>query len=439
MLRDLAILSIVVFALAVTFRRPYAGALLWAWLSILNPHRYSYGVTYSMPLAMIAALVTFISMMMHRDQIRSVPSLPVVWVWLVFCLWMPVTTAAAFHVDGSLEMLSKVTKIMFMMFVTIVVTVEKKHIQSLIWVYAMSIGLLGLKSGIYTLAGGGSGRVWGPPASFIYGNNEIGLAFVVAIPILYYLTFQTQKRWLKYFVFGCAAASALATFGTQSRGAFLAIAAMASFLWFKSDRKFALGVLLVAGGMAILAFMPDEWHSRMDTIKTYEADASAMGRINAWWMTFNLAKDNWLGGGFDIYNVTMFSLYAPNPTDIHAAHSIYFQVLGEHGFVGLILYLLFGFFSWRLASQVQQRASSKPELDWISRFALMAKVSIIGFAVGGAFLSLAYFDLPYYLTVTLIVMLRWMDIQDNQATPARQQLVRRSQTPAVRGRAGVGP
>ena len=78
MLRDLAILSIVVFALAVTFRRPYAGALLWAWLSILNPHRYSYGVTYSMPLAMIAALVTFISMMMHRDQIRSVPSLPVV-------------------------------------------------------------------------------------------------------------------------------------------------------------------------------------------------------------------------------------------------------------------------------------------------------------------------------------------------------------------------
>jgi len=438
-MRDLLIVAIFIGLLPQAFKRPYVGAMLWAWISIMNPHRMAFGFAYDLQLGLAAAAVTLLSMLFHRDQVRGIPMKPVVGIWLVFCLWMVVTTLAAIYPEDSREMLEKVAKIMFMLFITIMVVVEKRHIQILIWVYAMSIGLLGLKSGIYTLTGGGGGRVWGPPGSFIYGNNEIGLAFVVIIPILYYLTFQTQQRWLKYFVFGCAAASALATFGTQSRGAFLAIAAMATFLWFKSDRKFALGMLLVAGGMAILAFMPESWHSRMDTIKTYEEDASAMGRINAWWMAYNLAKDHLLGGGFSIYKESLFALYAPIPEDVHAAHSIYFQVLGEHGFIGLTLYLLVGFFTWRLASQVQKRAGNNPELDWIARFAAMAKVSIIGFAVGGAFLSLAYFDLPYYLTVTLIVMMRWMDTQDKQAVPARQrQAVRRRSTVAVRGRAGAG-
>ena len=34
----------------------------------------------------------------------------------------------------------------------------------------------------------------------------------------------------------------------------------------------------------------------------------------------------------------------------------------------------------------------------------MTQVSIIGYAVGGAFLSLAYYDLYYYLIVVLVVL-----------------------------------
>ena len=63
-----------------------------------------------------------------------------------------------------------------------------------------------------------------------------------------------------------------------------------------------------------------------------------MGRINAWTMALNLAKDNFFGGGFSIYESAVFARYAPDP-EARAAHSIYFQVLGEHGFVGLFLFL----------------------------------------------------------------------------------------------------
>lgn len=411
-MRDILIFSIFIAVLVLVFKRSYIGALLWAWISIMNPHRYSYGFVFSMPLAMITAVVTLFSMLTNRSQVRGIPSLSVVWIWGGFCLWMMITTVGAFYVPESLDSLNKVGKIMFMLFLTMMLVFEKQQILTLVWVYAMSIGLLGLKSGVFTLLGGGGDRVWGPPGSFIEGNNEIGLAFVVVIPILYYLTFQTGNKWIKLFTFACAAASAIATFGTQSRGAFLAIAAMAGFLWIKSDRKLLLGLALIVGGAAILAFMPESWHSRMDTISNYQEDGSAMGRINAWAMAYNLANDNFLGGGFDIYNGIMFARYAPVPDDIHAAHSIYFQVLGEHGYIGLLLYLLFGVYSWRLAGQLQKRTIKNPSLDWISRFAAMAKVSIAGFAVGGAFLSLAYFDLPYYITVTLIVMYRWLDSQE---------------------------
>ena len=128
-----------------------------------------------------------------------------------------------------------------------------------------------------------------------------------------------------------------------------------------------------------------------------------MGRINAWRMAINLAADHPLfGGGFTIYNKFIFQLYAPVPDDIHAAHSIYFQVLGEHGYVGLALFLLMYLVVWRNGKWVARQADNIPELEWATRLVRMLQVSLVGFMVGGAFLSLAYFDVPYYIMVIMV-------------------------------------
>ena len=156
---------------------------------------------------------------------------------------------------------------------------------------------------------------------------------------------------------------ALASLGSYSRGALLAIAAMGAFLWLKSKEKLAIGLALVLVVPVLLLAMPSQWHERMDTIKEYKADASAMGRVNAWHMATNLALDRPLGGGFQIYDAGVFARYAPVPEDIHAAHSIYFQVLGEHGFIGLFLYLALGVLTWRTGSWVIKNARLDPELQ----------------------------------------------------------------------------
>jgi probable O-glycosylation ligase (exosortase A-associated) len=183
--------------------------------------------------------------------------------------------------------------------------------------------------------------------------------------------------------------------------------AMLGLLWLKSRRKLMTGLLILA--MVPLGFqlMPEQWFERMSTISTAaDQDASAMGRINAWHLAINVANDNIAGGGFVVFTPRMFRVYAPNPLDPHAAHSIYFQVLGEHGYIGLAIYLTLLFCAWRTASRIQKECGDNPELKWAKDLAAMAQVSLMGYFTGGAFLSLAYYDFVYYLMALLVVMER---------------------------------
>jgi probable O-glycosylation ligase (exosortase A-associated) len=139
----------------------------------------------------------------------------------------------------------------------------------------------------------------------------------------------------------------------------------------------------------------------------HEVDDSALGRINAWWNAWYLALDRFIGGGFMIYTPEVFMRYAPDAFRVHAAHSIYFQMLGEHGFVGLTLFLSIGVGTWVYAGRLVQIGSADPARRWCADLGAMVKVSLIGFGVTGAFLSLAYYDLPYYIMAITVLAVRF--------------------------------
>jgi len=330
-----------------------------------------------------------------------------------------VTAPFALLPESSWVQWNKVMKIMLMTFVVMMVIRTRRDIVRLVWVLVGSIGYYGVKGGIFTIRSGGTERVWGPEDTFIGDNNSLALALIITIPLMYYLQQNSDRRWHRHGLSAAMLLSALAALGSYSRGALLAIAAMVLFMWLKSDRKLMLGALLAAVTPLLLAFMPERWAERMDTINTYEEDSSAMGRLNAWRMAWNLARDRFLGGGFDVSDAGIFARYAPNPLDVHAAHSIYFQVLGEHGFVGLFLYLALGMATWHTASVIIRRTRGQAELRWAHGLATMSQASLIGFAVGGAFLSLLYFDMPYYLMAALIATRIVVERQLQQALPRR--------------------
>ena len=178
---------------------------------------------------------------------------------------------------------------------------------------------------------------------------------------------------------------------------------MGTFFWLKSRNKVFTTLLAVAAATLILSVMPQQWFDRMATVTNYEQDASAMGRINSWKMAFNLAKDRPFGGGFDAFQWNTFAMYAPDPDDVHDSHSIYFEILGEHGFVGLGIFLLLGFMTWFTASSVIRIARNDPARRWAADLAAMVQVSLVGYASAGAFLGLAYFDF-YYTLIAVVVL-----------------------------------
>ncbi len=400
-------LGIVLGALPFAIRHTWIGVLLWTWISIMNPHRLAFGFAHDAPWAAVVAGVTIISLLITRDKI-SMPWDPPVKVLFAFVIWMCLTTAFALYPSDSWVQLSKVLKIQLMTAIALAALRERKHIELFVWVNILSIGFFGFKGGIFTIRTGGGGMVEGPPGGFIAGNNEIALALVVVIPLMNYLRMVATRKSIRLGLLVLMLLSAVAAVGTQSRGALLAIAAMGLVLWVRSNRKIATGFTVAIFAVCLIAFMPSSWDERMGTIQNYEENSSAMGRLNAWRMTFNLANSRFFGGGFESYTPEIFAKYAPDPNDLHVAHSIYFSVLGEHGYVGLILFLLLWWLAFRTASKIRKTALLREETKWLYSLAGMCQVSLAGYAVGGAFLSLAYFDLPYNILIVLVVSLRWL-------------------------------
>ncbi|MCC2680643.1 MAG: O-antigen polymerase [Nitrosospira multiformis] len=401
-MRDILVTLIVFGWLPIVFKKPYMGALMWVWISVMNPHTQGWGFAATFPFAAIIGGVAITSLLITKEP-KNLPLTPVIWTFIIFVFWMNLSTVFAIHPDGAYWQWNKVMKIMLMSFVVIMLIRTQKQIQLLIWTIVISLGYYGIKGGVFTLMGGGVDLVMGPESTFIEGNNEIALALIMTIPLMHYVQMISRKVWVKHAMTAAMLLSAFAALGSYSRGALLALVAMGAFLWLKSQHKGRIALLVILAILPAIAFMPEKWTQRMDSINTYEEDESVKGRFNAWWMAYNLAKDRPLtGGGFEVITPDLFYAYAPNPEDIHAAHSIYFQALGEHGFVGLGLYLLLGWFTWRTGSWIIRNTRKLEEYKWASNLATMIQVSLIGFATGGAFLSLLYFDVPYYLMGAMV-------------------------------------
>jgi len=403
--RDIVLTLIIAGILPFTLKKPHYGLLLWIWLSIMNPHRLTYGFAYDLPFAQISAIFLFLGILLNLKQVYRFPWNGVTVTMLLFVIWLGVSPLFSFHPEGEFELWMRAFKIQLIVLIGFLVIGTREHLKQMVAVLALSVGFYGIKGGAFTILTGGTYRVWGPSFTFISDNNTLALSVIMVIPLFRYLQLEMENRWIKRGCLGAMALCAASALGSQSRGALLAIVAMSFFLWLKSPKKLGIAIAITLAAVALVPFMPEQWFYRMQTIQTYDQDASANGRINAWWVAWRVALARFpIGGGFKMWQPEVFAVYAPDPTFLQVAHSIYFQVLGEHGFFGLFLFSAIFMLAWRCGSQIIKLSKGNPELLWAVNLASMVQVSLVGYAIGGAFLSLSYFDLPYYLVMILVVL-----------------------------------
>jgi len=416
--RDYIVVAIILGAAPVCLFYPYFGVLMWSWIAYFNPHRYTWGFANTFPVALVIAIPTLIGAFFTRDRNRNMftrETLLLVFFWA----WTGITfmnthfePLFADHIDDASLRFTELSKIMLMTLLTIYLVTSRTKLRYLLMVTAASFGLLAIKGAIFGILTGGQFRVWGPPNSFIADNNDFGLALNMTLPMIFFLAREEENPKLRKMMWATFVSCAFVVLLTYSRGALLGLTAIISTLTLKSRHKL-LGVFLVVfTGFLVISFAPPAWMARMQQFLGGTLDESAQERITSWQFAWNLAKHYPItGAGFECFTPNLFAMYSPRDPRTWLAgktssgpHSIYFQVMAEQGFVGLSVFLgLLGsciFSAWRL----QKRIAGNKTLAWLSAYANMVQVSVIGYMVSGAFLGRAYFDLFWQIVAILITL-----------------------------------
>jgi probable O-glycosylation ligase (exosortase A-associated) len=390
-MRDGILLLILSTLLPCAIRFPFVGVYIWAWLGLMNPHRETYGFAHDMPLNMVVAIVTIGAWMFGRGQKKM--RMDALTLFLtIFAIWMSITTIAAPAPDFTVPLWSRNEKTMLLLGMIIALMTTRVRIHGLVWIIVISIGYYGVKGGIFAAATGGSHMVIGPEGSMIGDNNAMALASVMTIPLFNYLRLHSERRIVRLALMGSSALILISILASYSRGGLIALTAMMGFLWVGSRAKGVIAVAVAVGALLVFNFMPQQYLDRINTIQNAQEDESFRGRLSSWYVAWNVALDRPLGAGFDgPRQPAIWNQYLPNEQSF-VSHSIYFMVLGEHGFIGLGLYLIILFIAWRNFRRVLYLTRDAPKLLWARDLAFALQVSMIGFLIGGAALPVAYYD-----------------------------------------------
>lgn len=420
-MRTYAFLAVFGTMLPMALVQPFVGALLWCWIAFMNPHREVWGFGTGLPYAVIVFGTTALAWLVSSEPKRFAAN----WVTVLLIVLAVLVTMTSFSslapAAATWSKWDRTVKTIAGALLVACMLTSRERIHALVWLMAIAIGFYGVKGGIFTINTGGGFIVLGPPDSMISDRNHLAVAILVAVPLLNYLRMHSAHRLVRLGLLAAMVLMVVSAVGSQSRGALVALAATAVMLWLRSRGKLMSGIVIVACVAATLNFMPQSWVDRMNTIQNFEEDESAMGRVRIWQVSWLLALDRPLtGSGFrGPYQPDVVAAVDPAVAP-RAVHSIYFEVLGEHGFPAFVVWLGLtvagAFYAWRLV----RLARDRPDLAWAGDLGRMAQVSMVAYLTGGAFLSLSYWD--YYWTL-LIVIAATYKLAVTAAAPERRAAV----------------
>ncbi len=413
-MRDLILLGFVGLCLAAALRYPFAGLLTWAWFTLMTPHQAAYGV-YGIPLNLIIAAVTVAAYVVSTEftkfRLDAITGLVI-----AFAGWLTLSQAFSLDPENSAIYYDRFIKTLLFVVLCAQMASDKLRFNALIWTLVISIGFFAAKGALFTLATFGEFRVQGLPQTVLEDNNHFGIAVAAILPLILYLRGEVSRAWLRQGLLALFCLSVIAIIGTHSRGAFLALVAFGGFFWIRSKRKLSILAGLTLLLIPTIAFMPAKWADRMTTIGEATQDASFMGRVDAWVINIKLAEQNpFTGAGLrNSYQKEIAKAVDPErAVRAKAAHSIYFEVLGGTGFVGLILYAAIFIAAFVAAWRIYLGGKISRIAPWQSNFAYYAQMSLVVFAVGGASTSMEMWD-GYLIVIALISALTKMSRSKEQ-------------------------
>ncbi|MEN8634364.1 MULTISPECIES: O-antigen ligase [Pseudoalteromonas] len=341
-------------------------------------------------------------------------------VFVIWFVWLTVCVFAATNRGMAIEYWSGVLVKVFIMVFAISWWLTRfshfSYVRIGIMISGISIALVALSNKMngIGLVEGSRVTISRDIRSQLGDPNDLSLVLMFPVSFLAAELFDsnTHKFRRAFAAFGLILAIS-GVIATQSRGGLLGIAAILSFfLYQKVKNPLVVGI---CGAVAMMAMMVFAGISDRQSGGAEESgvDESAMGRIYAWHAAINMGVANPLTGvGINNFFVNYY-FYSPHwDGKNHAVHSTWFQVLGETGFVGLFIFLLFIASIYRSLSRIYSINKVNYNKDVIIN-ANALKAGLIGFMVSGTFLTQA-FTWPLYIILALTIALEKLAVDSSK-------------------------
>jgi probable O-glycosylation ligase (exosortase A-associated) len=411
-MRDLVFIGFIGALLLLGIRRPFLFALAYIYVDTVSPQRLSYHLLNSIPLSMIVAVLAVAGWFLTDPKDKLAFSARQGLILALLCYAGVTTFNADFPVDAAEKWDWAWKALAFAVFLPLTMR-SKLRIEAVALFLLLSASSIIIVGGLKTaMSGGGYGvlNLMIDNNSGLYESSTISTIAIALIPVILWLAkhgtiFPPDWR-VKCFAAALIFACLLMPIGTEARTGLICIGVLGILLLRDMKRRLLYIGAACALGAASIPFLPASFTNRMETIQGFAGDQSANTRLAVWAWTWDYAQAHPFGGGFGAYRsnhilVETVSTQTSGDTqtvtaqteadESRAYHSAYFEMLGEQGFPGLIIYLLIqGIGVFRMEIVRRRYRLMDGDKAWIAPLATALQHFQIIYLIGSIFVGIAY-------------------------------------------------
>ena len=407
-MRDFIYHAAWIFILPVTLASAHLGVSVWIWVALLPPNELMYGrLGIVLPFNKLVAASAFFALVtsqtkkdFYADKLMMLIVAYGIIVTLSYVL-------SPYDLSFSDLQYDKFWKELVLFFLITGVMFSQHRLHQVALVVSLAFGFVMVKEGIIFLLTAGGHKI--EAIGTVGDNNGVAMALLMTIPLLLYCAKYSADRWVRLGMYVTAGFGTVTVVATYSRGGFIGLLVLGLMLLKGSKYKVRALVAVGVLAMVLFALMPENYLDRIGTISDATSDDSFAIRLLAWKINYLMAVDhpflgnglyaslNWQNWSAHLGEATTWLFPSPLVLKTFVAHSIYFQVLGDTGFVGLFLFVSVLLTALFKTIQTQRIVRRDPALEWSGDLARATQMSLAIYCVSGAALSLVYFELLYIL------------------------------------------
>lgn len=411
MITDLLISVVFLLFLGAGLVNPFIAICGIVWVDVLKPQELSYSFLSGQPLSAVVTALCLASLILNFKKLSKPGAYGTVFFALLLVGWITATTFQASHQEVAWIKYEVAAKTIIIALLLPFVINTRQKFECVLWVLTVTVSLFIFNAGVKTMFGGGGYAfqvITGAENSGVTETSTLAAICVMMQPIYYFLykysKFSATSKWARMYLMSMPFIALIAIIGTFARTGLVSLAVLLAFIFFRSKNKSKFMLYIFLGAVLFVPLASEQWFSRMSTITNAGQEDSALGRILVWRWTLDYAAEKPIfGGGFYSYldNENELSRYSQGTENVFynnsakAFHSFFFEVLGEHGYVGLAIYMMMIFTAF---AALRKTLMEHKDDEWAMMIAQAMMGAFIAFLVGGLFVGVAFEPWIFYLS-----------------------------------------